>query len=147
MPSSFCARVAIDLVLHTFEASLSAILIMRASSIIALSAVVVGVAAAPFQFPLADGFPTLSNASLENVTIQAKGSVPTAKLPKYVKPAGVVALQLFGYNEVMEVAFFAQLLANVTNNVPGYEASSLVPLTRDYVIDMLNAIVNVRILL
>jgi hypothetical protein len=111
---------------------------MRFSSLI-LSAS--AASAAPFTFPLANGFPTLNATSLAAVYKLAGGTLPNGALPTSLTPAGTQALQLIAANEIFEVAYFSELLANVTNSVPGdgYNVAD-----KDYVVDTLTAIVNVR---
>ena len=78
----------------------------------------------PFQFPLANGFPNPSNASLMAIQQQAHGSLPNAPLPTTLQPASIVTFELIAQSETFEVAFFTSLLNNITNNVPGYEIPS-----------------------
>ncbi|KAL8676207.1 MAG: hypothetical protein Q9224_007311, partial [Gallowayella concinna] len=47
---------------------------------------------------------------------------------------------LLGNIEFFEVAFFSQLLTNITNNLPGFCAPEIAPLNRDLVIKSLTAI-------
>lgn len=101
------------------------------------------VTAAPFTFPLPDGFPTPDPAQLAEIEKLAQGTLPNGALPSSLKPTGVATLKLIALNEIFEVAFFSSLLANVTNNVPGYDAAALAPLDYQYVIDTLTAVVNV----
>jgi hypothetical protein len=58
-----------------------------------------------------------------------------------LKPSGVQALQLIAANEEFEVAYFTELLANITNNVPGYDSLGA---DRDYIIETITAVQNVR---
>lgn len=96
------------------------------------------VAAAPFSYPLANGFPDLNATAMAQVYKLAGGTLPNGALPSSLKPNGVQALQLIAANEIFEVAYFSELLANVTNNVPGYEVEDKV-----YVVKALTAVVNV----
>lgn len=116
---------------------------MRVTSIVALSATAATVAAVPFKFPLPDGFPDPDPAQLALIEKEAQGPLPNTPLPTVVKTAGVTTLQLLALNELFEVAYFTELLSNVTNSVPGYDAQSLAPLDRQYVIDSITAVVNV----
>ena len=108
---------------------------MRFSSLV-LSAS--AVAAAPFSYPLANGFPNLNATALAQVYKLAGGTLPNGALPSSLKANGVQALQLIAANEIFEVAYFTELLANVTNNVPGYEVED-----KDYIVKTLTAVVNV----
>ena len=116
---------------------------MRFTSIIALSVAAAGVAASPFKFPLSDGFPSPNPAQLAGIEKKAQGTLPNGPLPNSLKATGVATLQLIALNEIFEVAYFTELLANVTNNVRGYDSESLAPLDRKFVIEALTAIVNV----
>jgi hypothetical protein len=84
------------------------------------------VSAAPFSFdnnPVGNGFPTISAKSPEqtNIEIQAHGSLsdapPTATPPH---ADSLTSLQLIAFNELFEVAFFTELISNITSNVDGY---------------------------
>ena len=114
------------------------------STLLALSTAAAGVAASPFKFPLPDGFPNPNPAQLAVIQKEAQGTLPNGPLPTILKSAGVTTLQLLAVNELFEVAYFTQLLANVTNDVPGYTAKSIAPLDKKYVVDSLTAVVNVR---
>ena len=111
---------------------------MRFTSVVLSSAVAGIAAAAPFSYPLANGFPTLNKTALAEVYKLAGGTLPNGALPSSLKAGGVQALQLIAANELFEVAYFSQLLANVTNNVPGYDIED-----KDYVVNTLTAVVNV----
>lgn len=100
------------------------------------------VSAVPFKFPLPDGFPAPSPAQLAMIEAEAQGSLPNGPLPTVLKDAGVTTLQLLALNEIFEVAYFTELLANVTNDVPGYDAASIAPLDKAYVVDTLNVVAN-----
>ncbi|KAF6223922.1 hypothetical protein HO133_010496 [Letharia lupina] len=107
-----------------------------------LSIAVAGVAATPFKFPLPDGFPSPNPAQLAMIEKKAGGTLPDGPLPTILKGAGITTLQLLALNEIFEVAYFTELLANVTNSVPGYDAASIAPLDKTYVMDTLTAVVN-----
>jgi len=113
---------------------------MRFTNVVLSSAAASIAAAAPFSYPLANGFPSLSKTALAEVYKLAGGTLPNGALPSSLKPGGVQALQLIAANELFEVAYFSELLANVTNNVPGYEIEN-----KDYVVDTLTAVVNVSL--
>lgn len=119
---------------------------MLLTSLAVVSATIAGVTAAPYgPFPLPDGFPNPSPAQLAIIEEEAQGPVPNAPLPTSLKDAGVATLQLLATNEIFEVAYFTELLANITTNVTGYCAESIAPLDRSYVIDAITAVVNVNI--
>lgn len=108
-----------------------------------LSAAIANVSAIPFTFPLPDGFPNPDPYNLDIISKKAGGYLPNVELPKIIKEAAVPTLQILALNEFFEVAFFTELLANVTNNVPGYDAESIAPLDRQYAIDTITTIANV----
>ena len=113
------------------------------SIILAISVAAAGVTATPFKFPLPDGFPNPSPAQLAIIEKEAGGSPPNGPLPTILKDAGVTTLQLLALNELFEVAYFTELLANVTTEVSGYGHKAIAPLDKKYVVDALTAVVNV----
>jgi len=108
-------------------------------SLLAFASVVATLtSAAPFSFPLTNGFPNLNLTAIHAVEKLAGGTLPpSGALPSALKPAGVQALQLIAANELFEVAYFTELLRNITNKVTGYEVND------QHIIDSLTAIVNV----
>lgn len=97
-------------------------------------------AAAPFSFPLPNGFPNLNATARVEVYKLAGGTFPNSALPTSLKAGGTQTLQLIAANEIFEVAYFTELLYNVTNNVPGYDV-----MDKDYVVKTLTAVVNVSL--
>lgn len=87
----------------------------------------IAVSAAPFSFndnPIGNGFPMIVNPSsqLTAVSIAALGSLPNLPPPPNAPSAdSLTSLRLIAFNELFEVAFFTELLSNITNNVMGYE--------------------------
>lgn len=110
---------------------------MRFSSILTVWALANLAATAPFSYPLANGFPKINTTTLEEIFKLAGGTTPNVPPPTSLKKGGVQALQLIAANELFEIAFFTDLLHNITSGVPGYRADP-------YVIDSLIAIVNVK---
>lgn len=96
-------------------------------------------AAAPFSFPLADGFPNLNSTALAEVYKLAGGTLPNGALPSNLTASATQTLQLIAANEIFEVAYFTELLSNVTNKVSGYDDID----DYDYVVRTLTAVVNV----
>ena len=88
-------------------------------------------------FPLKDGFPNPSKDQIVMIQDQAAGTLPNGPPPPQISPEGVTNLQLIALNEVFEVAFFSELVYNVSNRVPGYELGY----SRRYVLDTLKTIV------
>ncbi len=88
------------------------------------------ISAAPFSYsnnPLENGFPTVANPSpqLAAIEIAAHGSLPDSPAPPPALSANsITSLRLISFNELTEVAFFTELLANITNNVAGYTFDS-----------------------
>ena len=116
---------------------------MRLAPIASLSALAVSAAAAPYgPYPLSDGFPEPSPAQLAEIETLAGGSLPNGPLPTQLSPTAIVTLQLIALNEIFEVAYFTDLLANITTNVTGYELDGY---NRTFVIEALTAVVNVSV--
>ena len=111
---------------------------MRFSTVIITLATATLAAAAPFSFPLANGFPKLNATALVEVYKLAGGTLPNIAVPPTLQPAGIQTLQLIAANELFEVAYFTELLSNISNNVPGYDIPD-----KDYVVKTLTAVVNV----
>lgn len=109
-------------------------------STFALSSAAAGIAAAaPFSFPLANGFPTLNATAMAEVYKLAGGTLPNGALPTNLTASATQTLQLIAANELFEVAYFAELLSNVTNKVSGYDDIA----DYDYVLKTLTAVLNV----
>ncbi|KAI7472619.1 hypothetical protein KC351_g11562 [Hortaea werneckii] len=89
-----------------------------------------------FKFPL-------SNVELCSIEEQAHGTIPNASMPANgtvpppPQPDSVNSLGFIAFNELFEVAFFTELIYNITNNVMGFDQ---VP-NRDQVLDILNVVV------
>ena len=103
--------------------------ILSAVSLIGFTCLSV-VTAAPFTYannPLGNNFPALAPGQqgkneLAAIEVQAHGSLSNAPPPP-VKPQSdsLTSLRLIAFNELSEVAFFTELLTNVTDNVEGYQ--------------------------
>ena len=112
-------------------------------SLIGLSCLSV-VSGAPFSFgnnPLGNGFPTVAAGSpqLAAIETQAHGSLPNAPPPATAPSAdSLTSLRLIAFNELFEVAFFTELLSNITNHVDGYEIQDQG--SRDFIIKALTAV-------
>jgi Ferritin-like domain len=92
-------------------------------SLVGLSCLSTIASAAPFSFPLSNGFPKVANPSsqLTGIEQQAHGTLPNGPPPPSITADTETSLELIAFNELFEVAYFTELLANVTNNVPGYQ--------------------------
>ncbi|KZT55815.1 hypothetical protein CALCODRAFT_409118, partial [Calocera cornea HHB12733] len=93
-------------------------------------------------FPFADGFPTPSPEQLQEIFIEAHGTLSNATPPANVSAQGLVNLRLIDFAERIESVFFANFLFNVTNYVPGFEVPSWVDY--DYFVNFLNVTVHVE---
>jgi hypothetical protein len=91
-------------------------------------------------FPLPDGFPTPNDAQIKQIEQKAFGTLPNAPPPGTISADGLTNLKLIALNELFEVAFFTELISNVTNYVPGFEIASRKE--RNFVLATLNAVVN-----
>ena len=72
-------------------------------------------------FPLANGFPTPNQGQEQQIFQEARGTLPNGPTPDKISDEGIFSLQVVALNELFEVAFFDQLLYNITNSVPGYQ--------------------------
>lgn len=75
-----------------------------------------------FSFPLPNGFPNIQSpsAQLDAIQEQAHGTLPNGPPPPSLAADDLTSLKLIAFNEITEVAFFTELLYNITNNAPGY---------------------------
>jgi hypothetical protein len=69
------------------------------------------------------GSSILGPSQLASIEQEAHGTLPNAALPSSISQDSLTSLQLIAFNEIFEVAFFTELLFNLTNNVDGYELS------------------------
>lgn len=109
---------------------------------IASTVAIAGLAsAAPYQpFPLANGFPNPSPASLSAIEKAAGGTLPNGPTPPNPhSAAAALDLQVIAFNEIFEVAYFTELLHNVTTGVPGYEAPTR--WSDEYIIKVLTEVI------
>ena len=93
--------------------------------------------ASPFNFPLSNGFPFPGDAALEELYTTAGGNFTNMPLAPKFDSDSLTSWKLQAFNEFMEVAFFTQLIANITDGVPGYE---LDPESKDYILNTLKTI-------
>jgi len=102
------------------------------------------VSAAPFSFPLPNGFPVVANPSdtLTDIEKAAHGSLPNGAPPATITDDTKTSLKLIAFNELSEVAFFTELVYNITNQVEGYHAHDIGDdNTVNFVLNALKAIV------
>lgn len=77
-----------------------------------------------FQFPLSNGFPSVAPGSPQESAINsaAQGTISNGTRPSNVSlSSSITNLQFVAFNEIFEVAFFTDLLKNVTRKVKGYQ--------------------------
>ena len=67
------------------------------------------------------GFPNPTAAQTKQIEQQAFGTLPNTPLPASLSSGSITTLQLIAFNEIFEVAYFHQLLNNVTSKVKGYD--------------------------
>lgn len=81
----------------------------------------------PFKFPLTDGFPdfngTNATDAIDGIEENALGTLPNGPPPTKIADDDATSFKLVAFNEIWEVAFFTELLFNVTNNATGFEIS------------------------
>lgn len=76
-----------------------------------------------FEFALSNGFPNLTADALKAIQEAAHGTLPNGPPPASIAADDLTSLRLIAFNEIWEVAFFTELLYNVTNNVTGYHVT------------------------
>jgi len=110
------------------------------ASLIGLSCLSTVVTAAPFSYPLSNGFPNITNPSqqLTNIELAAQGSLSNGAPPAKVSDDSLTSLRLIAFNELFEVAYFTELLTNITTNVEGYQIHD--HNAREYIIKALTAV-------
>ena len=77
--------------------------------------------ASPFKFPLRNGFPFPRDAALDELFTRAGGNFTNMPLAPKFDDDSLISWKLQAFNEFMEVAFFTQLISNITKRIPGYE--------------------------
>ena len=94
-----------------------------------------------FNFPLANGFPNIKNpsAQLNKIEKEAGGTLPNGSPPPSIHGDSEVSLGFIAFNELFEVAFFTELIQNITLNKPGYTAADI-PTDRDFVLRTLKVV-------
>ena len=100
---------------------------MRTSTIASLGLAAIA-AASPVRrgidenpFPLSDGFPTPSAQQLLQIEKEAHGTLSNSTPPATASEDTLYSLSLIAVNEFFEVAYFSELLSNVTNNEYGFK--------------------------
>jgi len=116
---------------------------IASASLIGLS-ILSSVSAAPFSFggnPLHNGFPVVANPSTEltQIELQAHGSLPDGPPPP-TKPSddALTSLRLIAFNELFEVAFFTELIDNITMQYDGFSFHD--DIARNFILKALTAV-------
>lgn len=87
---------------------------------------------------LNDGFPNPNSQQLQAIEDLAHGTLPNAPPPPSLSTQGGINFQFLQFNEEFEVAFFADLLHNITTNVPGYQIEDSAQ--QKFVIEVITAV-------
>ncbi|KAF2466352.1 uncharacterized protein BDR25DRAFT_306172 [Lindgomyces ingoldianus] len=88
-------------------------------------------------FPLPNGFPNPSTDQTKQIELEAFGTLPNSPPPPKISTDGLTNLKLIALNELFEVAYFTELVYNVTNKLHGYDLGY----GHEFVLDSLKAIV------
>jgi hypothetical protein len=100
--------------------------------------------AAPYSpYPLADGFPNPSPSELQTIQMLAGGTLSNEAPPSALSAESAANLRLIAFNEIFEVAYFTDLLANITNNATGYTHFGI--FDKAFVVESIKAVINVRV--
>jgi hypothetical protein len=97
---------------------------MRPLSIVSLIVLAISpppVSGTPFTFPLSNGFPFPNESALENLFTVAGGNFTNAPLAPKFDNDSLTSWKLQAFNEFFEVAFFTQLINNITERKLGFE--------------------------
>ncbi|KAL1638847.1 hypothetical protein SLS58_008552 [Diplodia intermedia] len=73
-----------------------------------------------FRFPLSNDFPNPDQKEIDDIQEIAGGTLPNGPPPPPPSGDALTSLRLIAFNELFEVAFFTDLLKNITENVHGY---------------------------
>jgi hypothetical protein len=118
------------LIFHTFlillTPGLASKLKMHSLRIIVIAVWANFVAAAPFSYPLANGFPKINTTTLEGIFKLAGGTIPNVSPPTTLTASGVQTLQLIAANVLFEIAYFTELIHNITSGVPEYRVDQYI---------------------
>ncbi|EYE95726.1 putative sexual development protein (LsdA) [Aspergillus ruber CBS 135680] len=76
------------------------------------------------DFPLPDSLPNPSPSQIESIQMRAGGTLPNTPPPMRISSEGINNLKLMAFTGLSEVAFFDELLRNITTNVQGYQVAN-----------------------
>ncbi len=94
-----------------------------------------------FGAPTDNGFPNPNTDQLLTISKQADGALSNAPPPPKLAPSSLTGFQVIAAQEQFESAYFASLVANITNNVKGYELGS--DLKKKELLDILQTVLAV----
>lgn len=75
----------------------------------------------PFRFPLPNGFPFPDDAALNELFTTAGGNFTNMPLAPKFDDDSLTSWKLQAFHKFMHVAFYTQLITNITDHIPGYE--------------------------
>ncbi|KAJ5894036.1 hypothetical protein N7495_005727 [Penicillium taxi] len=87
---------------------------------------------------LPNGLPYPSPSELSLIEQKSQGTLPNGPVPPVVSNKGLNNLKLIAFNELFEVAFFGELIQNITEKIDGYRFTD--GGDRDFVLRSLQAI-------
>lgn len=93
------------------------------------------------DFPLPDSLPDPSPSQIESIQMRAGGTLPNTPPPMRISSEGINNLKLMAFTGLSEVAFFDELLRNITTSMPGYQVANAQE--RDIVIKSLTTLLAV----
>ena len=111
--------------------------LLSIASLVVLATSSPTVSETPFTFPLSNGFPFPNESALEELFTVAGGNFTNAPLAPKFDNDSLTSWKLQAFNEFFEVAFFTQLINNITERKPGFQLDRE---TEDYVLESLTAI-------
>ncbi|KAF9729985.1 late sexual development protein [Paraphaeosphaeria minitans] len=82
----------------------------------------------------------MSATNIRETQERAHGTLPNTPLPAHLSKEGITNFKLVAFNELFEVAFFFELVQNITNNVDGYDLGE----GRDEILEDLTIILAVE---
>ncbi|KAI0967183.1 sexual development protein [Xylaria arbuscula] len=86
-----------------------------------------------------DGFPNPNAQQLLDIEKQADGLLSNIPPPANLSAAGITNFQLIAFNENLEVAFFSEIISNITNKEPGFECYES-PYSESAILDILKTV-------
>ncbi|KAJ5160269.1 uncharacterized protein N7482_007273 [Penicillium canariense] len=109
-----------------------------AGALVSLACFVTAAPTSLMRGQLPDGMPSPGPSELKQIEQSAHGTLPNGPPPPAISNQGIVNLKLIAFNELFEVAFFNELITNITENVEGYRFNKAEEQT--VVLDALKAI-------